>query len=201
MTDLYFETIDRLDPILRNGDVAVCEREAVGVMNSLRESPFHIVSMLSISNDPISAARHFDAFYDKESSRIPIAVVYTEMNGFDINTDRWFCDLFAYTKYGGQDDYDWLADWQSEPFPDYTILGLDQLQLVFGSEAKYKDEFSDARFIADLLVVIKFQAFMKAVAREMRTLNVPLFVTAHDYDFIAEIQPRQLSDRVEPPIV
>ncbi|NET33843.1 MAG: hypothetical protein F6K19_17790 [Cyanothece sp. SIO1E1] len=50
------------------------------------------------------------------------------MNGFDINPDRWYCDLFTYDTDGGIDDFDWLSDWQSEYYQDYTITGLEDLQ-------------------------------------------------------------------------
>lgn len=158
-------------------------------LRALPESPFHIALELSISNDPADAAAHFDRFFVAESKRIPIAAAYTEMNGFDINPDLWYCDLFAYTNNGGHEDYDWLADWQSEYFDPFVISGLEQLQAVYAGDAFHDEAFREACDICSVLVVAKFQRFMQAAACKMTELRFPLYVTAHDYDFIAETGP------------
>ena len=86
------------------------------------------------------------------------------MNGFDINPDRWFFDVFAYTEYGGHDDHDWIADWQSESYDDMTITGLEQLQEVYASPAFRDKRFTDASYLAGLLVVTKFQDLIRRAA-------------------------------------
>ena len=186
MSSLFFDMMDRLMPDLRAGDFDACEKAIVDKMESLPDSPFHIARHVSISNHSTDAAAHFDRFFERESARFTIAAAYTEMNGFDINPDRWYCDLFAYTSYGGHDDYDWISEWQSEYFDDYTITGLEDLQAVYASGALQEDEFSDASYMSSLLVVVKFQQFMDQVTQSMRNLTFPLLTTAHDFDFIAE---------------
>ena len=109
--NLFFQTMERLAPQLRAGDLAGCEAASWAGHASRRTPPLHIAADLAIANDPAEAARRFDDFYRAESGRIPIRAVYTEMNGFDINPDRWYCDLCAYTADGGLDDFDWLSDW------------------------------------------------------------------------------------------
>ncbi len=118
MSDLFFRTVERLGPFLRHGDIETCERQVAKELRALSLTPFHLVLDLSISNDPAKAAGHFDGFFRRESKRLELRAAYTEMNGFDINPDRWYCDLFAYTSDGGHDDYDWLSDWQSKPFDE-----------------------------------------------------------------------------------
>lgn len=118
-----------------------------------------------------------------------VMAVYTEMNGFDINPDRWYCDLFAYESDGGTDDFDWISDWQSELFEDYTITGLERLQAVYASKAFHNPANEDARYLSSLLVVTKFQRFMQVAAARMTDLRVPLYVTAHDFDYIARVTP------------
>jgi len=157
-------------------------------MRSLPDSPFHIAIEQSISNDPNTAAKHFDLFILGESKRFPIAAVYTELNAFDINPDRWYCNLFAYTDYGGHDDYDWLSDWQSEDFDDYEIKGLEALQAAFANPAFQTAAYRDTSYIASLLIVIKFQLFISTAAKSMQHLKFPLLVTAHDFNFIAELR-------------
>ena len=135
MSDLFFSTIKRLGPELLRGDLEACEREVAAEMQKLAPTPFHLVLDLSITNDPLDAARHFDRFFDVESKRFQIAAAYTEMNGFDINPGRWYCDLFAYSADGGHDEYDWLSDWQSTRFEEYEINGLERLQAVYAGNA------------------------------------------------------------------
>jgi hypothetical protein len=113
MSKLFFNTMTRLTPNLRAGDLETCAREVAAELHKLPSTPFHIVPDLEISNAPEEAARHFDAFFQREARRFPIGAAYTEMNGFDINPDRWYCDLFAYPSDGGLDDRDWLCEWDS----------------------------------------------------------------------------------------
>ena len=188
-TDLFFRTMERLTPQLRAGDLAGCESAAADALRALPRTPFHIAADLAISNDPAEAARHFDDFYRTESKRQPIEAVYTEMNGFDINPGRWYCDLFAYTVDGGLDDFDWLSDWQSETFEAYTITGLEPLQAIYASKAFRDSANSDASYLSSLVVVTKFQRFMQRAAGQMSALRVPLYVTVHDYDYIARLVP------------
>jgi hypothetical protein len=142
--DLFFDTMERLTPQLRTGDLAGCESAAVAALRALSWTPFHIAADLSIANDPADAARHFDRFYRGESRQRVVKAAYTEMNGFDVNPDRWYCDLFAYSVDGGLDNFDWLSDWQSDPFEEYTITGLERLQAVYASKAFRDPANSDA---------------------------------------------------------
>ncbi len=187
--DLFFQTMERLTPQLRAGDLAGCEIAVADTLRGLLKTPFHIATSLDIANDPSEAARHFDEFYRVESRRQVIHAVYTEMNGFDINPDRWYCDLLAYTADGGLEDFDWLSNWHSEPFADYTITGLESLQAVYASKAFHDPANTDASYLSTLLVVAKFQRFMQQAGERMSALRVPLYVTAHDFDYIARLLP------------
>lgn len=187
--DSFFQTMEQLTPQLRAGDLAGCEAAACDALRALPKSPFHIAADLAISNDPAEVAEHFDDFYRAESKRSAVRAIYTEMNGFDINHERWYCDLFAYTVDGGLDDFEWLCDWQSEPFEDYTITGLEQLQAVYASKAFRDPANRDASYLSSLVVVTKFQRFMQRAAERMMALRVPLYVTAHDFDYIGRLLP------------
>ena len=186
MGNILFDIQDELMPVLRAGDTARCERTVAQRLAALPQSPFHIAIDLTITNTPASIATHFDRFFRQEAARFKIGAAYTEMNGFDINPDRWFFDVFAFSQYGGHDDYDWLADWQSESYENLTITGLEQLQDVYASPAFRDKRFNDASYVAGLLVVTKFQDLMRRAAPLMRELHFPLLATAHGYDFIYE---------------
>lgn len=186
MGNLFFELVDELSPVLRTGDLESCERRIAERLAALPESPFHIALDLRVTNDVRDIAAHFDGFFRQESARFDIAAAYTEMNGFDINPERWYFDVFAFKTYGGHADYDWLSDWESERYPEMTITGLEPLQEVY--ENSYGERrFEDASDLAALLVVTRFQDLVRRSAAEMSELSYPLLATAHDYeDFIYE---------------
>jgi hypothetical protein len=177
MSDIFFELQKKLRPVLRSGDTARCERAVAEHLATVPQSPFHIAIDLAITNPPAEIAAHFDKFFRQESSRFTIQAAYTEMNGFDINPRRWFFDIFAFREYGGHDDYDWLADWQSEPYKNMTLTGLERLQEVYASPAFRDKRFEDS-YVAGLLVVTKFHDLIRRAAPLMRELHFPLLATA-----------------------
>lgn len=187
--ELFFDTMERLTPQLRAGDLAGCEAAAIAALQALPPSPFHVAADLAVANDPVDAARYFDGFYVKAARRRTVRAVYTELNGFDINPGRWFCDVFGYTTDGGLDDLDWLSDWQDESADDYTLTGLEPLQAVYAGPAFRDPVARDARLLSNVVVVTKFQRFVQRAAEHMTALRVPLYVTAHDYDFVARLVP------------
>jgi hypothetical protein len=195
MSDLFFDMMKQLSPALRRGETEQCERAVAAELKKLPNSPFQLVLERSIENDPAEAARFFDRFFDREMQRFKIGAAYTEMNGFDINPGRWFCDVLAYKADYGHEDYDWLSEWHSERFEDYTITGLEELQSVYASDAFRAKEYRDACRLCSLMVVIKFQRFMQQAVRHMELLKFPLYVTAHDFDFIASFDPRPEAER------
>jgi hypothetical protein len=190
MSDILFNTIEQLRPALRAGELEDCENTVVEKIRQLARSPFDAALEMNISNDPVNAAKTLDGFFELEARQMTIAAAYTEMNGFDINPRLWFCDFFAYASYGGHDDYDWLSGSQSSDSPHYVIRGMETLQSVYASDASREKSFHDAKSMSSLLVVIKFQQFMKKAATQMKLLHFPFLVTAHDFDFIAEFGPK-----------
>jgi len=189
MGDQFHELEEQLLPVLRSGNLEGCETAVVAKLREIPDSPFHCVIDSVISSRPFDAAAAFDLFFERESSRMTIAAAYTEMNGFYINPNRWYCDLFAYSSYGGHADHDWLCHYQSEGVTPFVIRGMEPLQAVYASSFGMKS-FEPAADLSSLLVVIKFQQFMRRAAAHMRRLQFPLLVTAHDFDFIAEFGPR-----------
>lgn len=188
MGDVLLELMEQLTPALRSGDLALCERTVADRLAMLPRSPFHVVLDLAMTNDPKSVAASFDDFF-RHQPQIRIAAAYTEMNGFDINPDRWYFSAFAYEQYGGHNDYDWLSDWQSGKYEDMVISGLEPLQEVYASSAFRDKQFLDACHVTSLLVVVRFQDLIRRAAPHMQRLRFPLLATAHDYDFIYEVRP------------
>jgi hypothetical protein len=185
-TKLFFKLQQDLLPVLRAGDLTRCEQAVTQALSALPRSPFHCILDLSITNPIAEVAGYFDTFFAEEAPPPRVGAVYTEMNGFDINPDRWYFEALAYAEYGGHDDYDWLADPQWEACGDQNITGLEQLQDVYASDAFGKQEHNDASYVAGLLVVVKFQDLIRRAAPHIRELRVPLLATAHGHRFIYE---------------
>lgn len=161
-----------------------------------------------------------DTFYNHISKQIDIEAMYCEMNGFTINPDLWFADLFAFDDYQGTEDLDWLADfeyghctilqdpnWTGPPtgiLNSFLITSLEELQSKFewkmgedeDGNPNYKKTTIDddnAEALCEHLIVLRLQelfdkAYIKAKAsNDYSWANIPIIVTAHDWDMIYEI--------------
>ncbi|MBA2612734.1 MAG: hypothetical protein H0U95_12225 [Bacteroidetes bacterium] len=126
-----------------------------------------------------------DKFYKRVSDNITVKSMYCEMNGFTINPDLWFADLFAYDNYQGLTDIDWLADWKKENATiqdSFIITGLEDLQ-------KEYEKNGEGSLICNFVIILLFQdLFKKAVDKARQEnlpwTNIPIIVTAHDWELI-----------------
>ena len=180
----WIQLATQLGPLLQQGDLAECTSKVEEEIRRNADSPFHIVLNSKFTNSPNEIASHFDDFIAKESKRIKLGAIYTEANGFDVNPDCWYFTLFGFDDYGGNEDYDWISDWQSEDYPDIILAGMENLQKVYDSDDFYNEDYSKVVGLTSLLVVLRFQTLIKSSAALIKKLNCPVLVTAHDYDFI-----------------
>jgi hypothetical protein len=112
------------------------------------------------TNTPRSILASINKFIDACSKKFAIKAVYLEMNGFDINPDRWYFDSFGYTNYDPR-DLEWLCYWQSgRHWPQVTLKGLEVVQADFewyeANEICEDKRFDRAHELAVLLVMCKF---------------------------------------------
>ncbi len=182
----WFDLVNELEPSLRAGDLAECDKRVSAALASQPSGPFHLALDMRFTNAPEQVAEHFDRFIRRDQT---LAAVYTETNGFDINPKRWFFELFGYRKYGGVGEFDWIAEWDTPPFRDVTLTGMERLQKVYASRAFKDKKNREAADYASLLVVVRFQQLIQASAPMMGLLSFPLLATSHDYDFIYEYRP------------
>lgn len=184
----WFDIAKELSTSVKAGNTGVAVARVAEVLRALPASPFHKILDLDFTNRPNDVAAHFDGFIQAQKASFPIGAIYTETNGFYINPDRWYFDLFAYRNYGGHEEYDWLSRWDSEPFPEMTLTGLESVQAVYDSEAFLDKAYDQACDFCSLLIVCKFQDLIRRSVPLMQQLQVPLLATSHDYDFIAEFR-------------
>ena len=146
----------------------------------------------SFNNDPKDVALHIKRFVVDCERAFRVKAVYLEMNGFDINPDRWYFDSFAYDSYfEDAEDLDWLSDWDSGEWPDLTLTGLEKVQDDFAWYTGHKTkgcEDSEAEMASEfalLLVMCKFTGLIEeAVKTGTIDKGVPILATAHDFDII-----------------
>src|SRR3954453_17388907 len=111
------ELSEAIDAKFRKSDV----RGAIETLEKLlaKEKGERFKGLLgaSFNNSPRSILSAINKFLDACGKEFDPKAVYLEMNGFDINPERWYFDSFAYAEYGADpQDLEWLCNWQS---PDW----------------------------------------------------------------------------------
>ena len=111
---MNFEFAQQINPSLENLDFSKTLNIAESALKKIPATKFHFVLGQSFINQADSLVNWIDNFYKEISKKIKIKALYFEMNKFDINTDIWYMDGFAYEKDGGLDldDMEWLSDYE-----------------------------------------------------------------------------------------
>ena len=189
---------DAIDEFVASGyldkAIAKCEAE----LKALPVSPFHRIIGCDLENMTPDTISWLESFYDQVAkNEFKPKAIYCETNGFDMNTDRWFVDAFAFRRYKKTEDWDWLSDWDSETEIDsLTIQGYESMQNAFAqrSFSNRDDKTQNAAKIAELLVILRVQELFRnahqAIYKKGLELGrIPLLVTAHDWDLIFISRP------------
>ncbi len=94
-----------------------------------------------------------------------VEALYCEMNEFDINTDNWYIDSFAFANDGGIDlhDMEWLCDFdtdsQKETESIFKIDGYEKLQDAFENIELDSDDLQNARDWCEQIVISIYGAY------------------------------------------
>ena len=165
-------------------------------LKAVRKTPYHRVIGRDFLHQTRTVADYLIEFHKKASSRFKIAAIYCEMNGFTINTGRWFFSAFGYKKAGSIWDLDWLAHWDAEAENDFTLQGMEPVQVAF--EKLYHNDDQSlgvmlAEDVTEKLVTARFMQLI-AVAHQMAKRRcpalkgLPVLATAHDWEEIHQSQ-------------
>lgn len=162
-------------------------------LSKLPTTDFHVIigkNMLHLKDELLAFV---DSFYNQAIEKIDVKAIYSEMNGFTINYDLWYLDMFAYKQCEGLDDVDWLAYFNFAADSMMTISGFEDLQKVFEDymeNEKYKDKaLATACEACEYLIILRLQELFREVQTMAKNQNlvwhsIPIFTTAHDYDLI-----------------
>jgi hypothetical protein len=193
------EFLNKLNGMINKTDILeqikLCEDE----LNKIPKTPYHKIVGLNLLHQTNELTDWIIDFYNKGSKKIKIKSIYFEMNGFTINPDEWFVSGFGYSIYNDNDkDLDWLGDseFSSDGKNDFVIKGFEDIQKVYenGYDNSYEYlNYDYAYQINEYLVILRLQELFIAAYKEARQKNVdlqniPILVTAHDYEFILRIK-------------
>jgi hypothetical protein len=194
---MNFDFAEKINPDLEKLDfekaISIGETE----LQKLPTTDFHAIIGKTLTEQAESLATWVDNFYKIASKKLDIKSLYFEMNEFDINTDTWHIDSFAFSQDGGLDleDMEWLCDFdadsQSETETVFQIEGLEKLQIAFETTELETANLQDARDWCEQIIIARFMelmrtAHLKAKQKGYAWATTPIYFTEHSYDFVVK---------------
>ena len=198
---MNFDLENKLNEYVKQNDLDSAIKIAELELSKIPQTDFHQLIGVNLLNMESELSRFISKFYSTVKLKYALNFTkklnafYCEMNGFTINYDRWFIDLFSFSEIG-QEDYEWLADFEYHTGQDLTLKGFENLQKVYEDVYKNKKleipEIKQSYEVAELLVILRLQelfreTYKNAQANGLKWSNYPMFVTAHDYEMIYRI--------------
>ena len=125
-------------------------------------------------------------------TNIETKAVYLQMNGFDINPDRWYFDLFLYERFDSDvEPADWLGRYTSKMYPEVALRGMKRIQSAFAwyhqAQIYYVNpDFKPTYEAVQNLVMTKFVTLVReALHSGQLPRPVPVFAGAHGFEVLA----------------
>jgi len=195
---MSFELEDKLNEYVKQNELDSAIQIAESELSKIPQTEFHQLIGMNLLHLESELSEFISKFYSSVKLKYTFSfskklkAFYCEMNGFTINYDRWFIDLFSFSKIG-KEDYEWLADFEHHTNKDLTITGFEKLQKVY--EDVYKNqkhnipEIEQAYGVAELLIILRLQELFRETYKSAKSngkkwIEFPIFVTAHDYEMI-----------------
>ncbi|KAA5547460.1 hypothetical protein [Adhaeribacter rhizoryzae] len=192
---MNFDFAEQINPYLEKHDHPTAISIAEEALQNIPTTKFHSILGKSLMHHAVGLANWIGNFHESVSEGLEVKALYFEMNEFDINTDMWYIDGFAFSEDGGLDpeDMDWLSEVSLETITteEYVIGGYEILQDAFENIEPDTDELQDARDWCEQIVIARFMELMRAAhleakSQKMNWANLPLYYTEHSYDFIVK---------------
>lgn len=188
--DLYLEvqgrvTADTLDEVID---------EVRGRLASAGDSPFSEAAASSFTNPLEEVHGWLTNSAAEMAAKTDLKCLYAEMNGFDINTDRWFSDLFGYaTEIDYTRAYELPYDLANSGgmASTLTLIGMESMQRAFEWWRENEDLWAtnaDSETLAQLLVECRFIELLRnACSLGPLQPDVPLAAGAHESGMIIRV--------------
>ncbi|MFZ4475388.1 MAG: hypothetical protein ACOYPR_09370 [Saprospiraceae bacterium] len=192
---MNFDFAEQINPDLEK--LSFEEAIAIGEtqLKKIPSTDFHSIIGRTLTQQAESLAAWVDNFYKIASKKLDIKSLYFEMNEFDINTDTWYINSFAFSHDGGLDldGMEWLCDFdadsQTETGTVFTIERLEELQAAFKTTKLDTDYMQDARDWCAQIIIARFMELMRTAHLTARQqgyswATTPIYFTEHSYDFV-----------------
>lgn len=194
---MNFEFCLQINDNLAKHDFAKAIQTAESKLKELPVTDFHAVLGLSFTGQTEEVADWIEIFFLKSSEKIAVKSLYFEMNEFDINTDEWYIDGFAFSKDDGLNlnDMEWLGDFetyaQAETNTVMSLCGFEKLQDAFEIIEPDSQQMQDAKDWCEQIIIARFMELMysahtMAKQKQLKWSAVPIYFTEHAYDFIVK---------------
>jgi len=194
---MNFNFAEQINPALLRLDMAGAIVIAEAQLDRLPSTEFHDVIGQSLVEQANELAIWVDQFCQAISERIQAEALYFELNEFDINTDYWYIDCFAFVNDGGLDpnDMDWLCEFDASSRDAtgvvFVIEGYEKLQNAFETfdEKPADKDRKDARDWCEQIIIARYMELIRAAHvsakdKGMGWASIPIYFTEHAYDLI-----------------
>ncbi|WFO17110.1 hypothetical protein M601_005075 [Cellulophaga baltica 4] len=130
---MNFDLEDKLNEFVKRNDWDSAIKIAESELSKIPQTDFHQLIGMNLLNMETQLSKFISKFHSITKVKYALNFTkklksfYCEMNGFTINYDRWFIDLFSFSEIG-QEDYEWLADFEYHTQKDLTLEGFEKIQ-------------------------------------------------------------------------
>lgn len=198
----YDDYVSKVTRWLKKDDIAGAIGDLEQRIQKLEPSPFHKALGRSWLKQQSQLAKWLKKVYAAASKQFEVKALYVEMNRFDINTDRWYLDGFAFDEFGGDKDIEWLCDskYTTEDSAQFKLTGMSDLQKAYESLTEDESSCFEAEQAVALLLTLRMLELVQAAAGEARSKgwlpeDVPVVAAAHEADptqcFYGAIKPKK----------
>lgn len=160
-----FDLVDELNGYLLDNKFELAIEVAEKKLSDLPSTEFHKIIGRDLKPLSENLTSYITDFNSQSKNKFEVKAIYSEMNGFTINYDLWFIDLFGYSELGTLDDLDWLSEFEYSSEKSMTISSFEDLQSVYEEymeNEKWRDkELEKACKICELLIILRLQELFK----------------------------------------
>ena len=186
---MNFEFAEIINPYLARGEFTQAIQLAENRLASIPSSPFHEIIGQSLLGHTDKLCCWIDDFHRSGATTQPVRALYFELTEFDINTDEWAIDGFAYSKDYGLEDSEWLSDWGVTSVNAFVLEGYEYLQLSFEEVELDSEDLQNAYDWCEQLVIARYMELVQATHKQAQLqgltwARLPVYYTEHGYDFI-----------------
>jgi hypothetical protein len=194
---MNFKFAELISPDLEQLNFKKALSVAENELRKITTTEFHYVLEKSLVGQSDNLASWVEDFYKIATKKNKVEALYFEMNEFDINTDHWFIDCFAFSKDGGLDldDMEWLFDFDTDSRTEtetvFKIEGYEKLQEAFENIELENEDLQNSRDWCEQIIISRFMelvtnAHLIAKSKKLNWASVPIYFTEHSYDFVVK---------------